>query len=486
LYSLGNALILGQFNGTNTTVSSYGTGPGYGDTHLHVGGSIIQSPYSPLEFTGSADLVVDNDGGSTYIAEIGAGDSTHAIIDMSNAESPENVILDGINVENQSLSTPSASFATTNSSGVGTGGSVKGGIFTGRLLGGAVTLAGAFYGTRFIGNGMATAFTDTTTFLGGEYTDTTLLATLSPTAGGSPGFTGGLSGSKITGYSWNPATVAAQPTSINNEAFTICSSNGGNFICYTNSGTNGTSATFLSPVIGTTFTGTNFIGALTGNATTATTSAGLLSYGTSTTIQSNGNIVNTLASSGSGWTTTASGSGFISYVPNIGLRWEMGNATIPAGNGNFIPNSWDITRGTSLTAQYGMPYVSAAYSNTAGAQAPAVLGETTPNTSTTPCYMQQVGTGSAAAAPTCGPIGGSVLSPVRAGTWSISSATSVAVTFLPAMSVTPTSCSAVPAASSATTGQPFPTALATTGFTVNVPISGTIAGTYQCVVNNSN
>ena len=486
LYSNGNALIIGQFNGTNTTVSSYGTGPGYGDTHLHVGGSTLQSPYSPWEFTGSADIVVDNDGGATYIAEIGAGDSTHAIMDMSYAEFPEIVILDGISVENQSSSTPFASFATTNSSGVGSGGSVKGGIITGRLLGGAVTLAGTFYGTKFIGNGMSTAFTDTTSFLGGEYADTTLLTTLSPTAGGSPGFTGELSNSKITGYSWNPATVAAQPTNIYNQAFTICSSNGGNVKCYTNSGTNGTSATFLSPVIGTTFTGTTFIGALTGNATTATTSAGLLSYGTSTAIQSNGSIVNTLASSSSGWNTTASGSGFIGYVPNIGLRWEMGNATIPGGNGNYIPNSWDIPRGTSLTAQYGMPYVSAAYSNTAGAQAPAVLGETTPNTSTTPCYMQQVGTGSAAAAPTCGPIGGSVLSPVRAGTWSISSTTSVAVTFSPAMSVTPTSCSAMPTASSATTGQPFPTALATTGFTVNVPISGTISGTYQCVVNNSN
>jgi hypothetical protein len=270
LYSLGNALILGQFNGTNTTVSSYTTGPGYGDTHLHVGGSIIQSPYSPLEFTGSADLVVDNDGGATYIAEIGAGDSTHAVIDMSNAEFPEVVILDGINVENQSLSTPFASFATTNSSGVGAGGSVKGGIFTGRLLGGAVTLAGTFIGTKFIGSGMATAFTDTTNFSNGEYTDTTLLTTLSPTAGSSPGFIGSIGGSKITGYGWNAATVAAQPTNAYNGGFTICSSNNVNGVCYTNSGVNKTSANFLSPVTGTTFTGTNFTGTLTGNAATAT------------------------------------------------------------------------------------------------------------------------------------------------------------------------------------------------------------------------
>jgi len=76
--------------------------------------------------------------------------------------------------------------------------------------------------------------------------------------------------------------------------------------------------------------------------------------------------------------------------------------------------------------------------------------------------------------------------PIRSGTWSISAATSIPVTFSPVMSVTPTSCSVMPTASSATTGQPFPTTLATTGFTVNVPTSGTIAGTYQCVVNNAN
>jgi hypothetical protein len=81
---------------------------------------------------------------------------------------------------------------------------------------------------------------------------------------------------------------------------------------------------------------------------------------------------------------------------------------------------------------------------------------------------------------------GSPCSPVRAGSWSISSATTVPVTFFPAMTVTPTSCSVTPSASAATTGTPFATSLATTGFTVNVPISGTLAGTYQCVVNNAN
>jgi len=82
---------------------------------------------------------------------------------------------------------------------------------------------------------------------------------------------------------------------------------------------------------------------------------------------------------------------------------------------------------------------------------------------------------------TCGP-----LVPIRAGSWSISSSTTVAVTFSTAMGSTPTSCSVTPGASAASTGVPFATSLATTGFTVNVPSSGTLAGTYQCVINNAN
>ena len=75
---------------------------------------------------------------------------------------------------------------------------------------------------------------------------------------------------------------------------------------------------------------------------------------------------------------------------------------------------------------------------------------------------------------------------IRAGSWSISSSTSVSITFSTAMSVAPTSCAIPISSSSATTGSPFYSNLATTGFTVNVPTSGTLAGTYQCVVNNAN
>ena len=75
---------------------------------------------------------------------------------------------------------------------------------------------------------------------------------------------------------------------------------------------------------------------------------------------------------------------------------------------------------------------------------------------------------------------------IRAGTWSISAATTVAVTFATPMLSTPDSCSATPSASAATTGTPFATALSTTGFTVNVPTSGTLAGTYLCGKNNAN
>jgi hypothetical protein len=43
-----------------------------------------------------------------------------------------------------------------------------------------------------------------------------------------------------------------------------------------------------------------------------------------------------------------------------------------------------------------------------------------------------------------------------------------------------------PSASAATTGTPFATSLSTTGFTVNVPTSGSLAGTYLCAINNTN
>jgi hypothetical protein len=74
---------------------------------------------------------------------------------------------------------------------------------------------------------------------------------------------------------------------------------------------------------------------------------------------------------------------------------------------------------------------------------------------------------------------------LRAGSWSISSGTSATVTFGTAMAAAPTSCGLTPSASTASTGTPFATSLATTGFTVNVPTSGTISGTYQCVITNS-
>jgi len=76
--------------------------------------------------------------------------------------------------------------------------------------------------------------------------------------------------------------------------------------------------------------------------------------------------------------------------------------------------------------------------------------------------------------------------PVRAGSVTITAATTQAVTFSPAMTVAPNSCSLTPTGSSASTGQPFATSLSTTGFTANVPTSGTLTMTYQCVNTNSN
>jgi hypothetical protein len=75
--------------------------------------------------------------------------------------------------------------------------------------------------------------------------------------------------------------------------------------------------------------------------------------------------------------------------------------------------------------------------------------------------------------------------PVRAGTWSITSSTSTTVTFTTAMSIAPHGCMVSPTASSAATGQPYATGFTATGFTVNIPTSGTISGTYQCVLNNA-
>ncbi len=268
LESSGNALVIGNNYGPSTVTSHYATGAGYGVTHIHIGGSYVDSTLSPLELTGSCgDYTVDNDGGPTYIVEVNGGDSTHGIIDLSYITGCDALGLNlvGVNIENQSSSIPLATIATVDSTNTPNGVSVTSGFFSGRLYGGRTTLAGTFHGVHLTGFGMPTAFSDTTIFLNGEYVDSIKLANLSPTSGGTPGFSGSLGGSKIVGYNWNPATIAAQPINPWTGSFKICSANGGNGICYTNSGAHFNSANFLSPV-----TGTTFSGALLGNATTAT------------------------------------------------------------------------------------------------------------------------------------------------------------------------------------------------------------------------
>jgi hypothetical protein len=79
--------------------------------------------------------------------------------------------------------------------------------------------------------------------------------------------------------------------------------------------------------------------------------------------------------------------------------------------------------------------------------------------------------------------------PVRAGTVTITNpATTAAVTFATAMTATPTTCQLTPSASAAVSGIPFSTALATTGFTANVPVTPTasLVIQYACFVNNAN
>jgi hypothetical protein len=72
---------------------------------------------------------------------------------------------------------------------------------------------------------------------------------------------------------------------------------------------------------------------------------------------------------------------------------------------------------------------------------------------------------------------------MRAGTWSIASATSAPVTFSPAFNSAPVSCSVTPTADPTAVGALWYTSLTTSGMTVNVHTSGTISGTYQCVTS---
>ena len=74
----------------------------------------------------------------------------------------------------------------------------------------------------------------------------------------------------------------------------------------------------------------------------------------------------------------------------------------------------------------------------------------------------------------------------RAGSVTISASTTQAVTFSTPLPHVPTTCQLTPTSSAATTGSPFATSLSATGFTANVPVSGTLTSTYLCAINNAN
>lgn len=80
------------------------------------------------------------------------------------------------------------------------------------------------------------------------------------------------------------------------------------------------------------------------------------------------------------------------------------------------------------------------------------------------------------------PLAGSI----RAGSWTIHSSTSAPVTFSSPMPASPSACSLTPSSSAADTGVPYATSLAAKGFKVHIPSSGTLSGTYICVINNAN
>lgn len=75
---------------------------------------------------------------------------------------------------------------------------------------------------------------------------------------------------------------------------------------------------------------------------------------------------------------------------------------------------------------------------------------------------------------------------IRSGTWTITSATSVGVTFGTPMSAAPNSCVVISSTDPTTVGAIWPTALTTAGFTVNIHTSGTISGTFTCTNTNTN
>jgi hypothetical protein len=233
----GNGVVMGTGNTPNTTTSHYSIGAGYGVTHLGVYNNYILSTLAPIELTGSCgDIVVSNAGGVGYAAEINGGDPTHGIVDLSYPGNtcPPQLNLYDANLENQT--NPHAAVPATVYLGTGSG-SVLGGTWTGRLGGGNVLAAGGggFVNVNVNAITPPTLLGDTTTFVNGSIFSNAATA-LSPTAGGSPGFSGVISGSTISG-SWNSLTVAKQPTSPYNDSFRICSNlYYASDFCWSNSG----------------------------------------------------------------------------------------------------------------------------------------------------------------------------------------------------------------------------------------------------------
>ena len=171
LWSMGNALIMGAYANPSTVVSHYTIGaPSV--THLVASGNIIQSTLSPIVLTGSCgDYKIDNAGGVGYTTLLNGTDTTHAIIDLSYGGASRlspSLYLDAVNLESQGGVQPFAAIATVNSSGGGAGAHVHAGIWTGRILGGAVTIAEQSIGVHFTGLSSTTIMTDTTTYAGGD------------------------------------------------------------------------------------------------------------------------------------------------------------------------------------------------------------------------------------------------------------------------------------------------------------------------------
>lgn len=226
LYSLGNALDIGQSSGPGLTQSSYHTvGKGYGVTHIVISGDIIQSTHSPIALTGSyGDVVISDSDATHYIAMLNEGDNTHGIIDLSyacSAAEGNTLHIDGVRTENQSRAKGVTALST------GKCYVINGHIFADLLTDPAGTALSGNFQNMFIDSDSATVLLAPGTVLAGSMADTLSNQLWSNCkACASPN----LSGSTVTGR-WQSTDSALSSLTGNSGYFTLCANHSGTVNC---------------------------------------------------------------------------------------------------------------------------------------------------------------------------------------------------------------------------------------------------------------